>query len=115
MAEAVKYYLVPLMSALSGVLMAFAWIGHLRFKEWSFMTALLLSWLIVLPEYLMNVFSARWGRPEFTGGEIAAMHLASGVVSVALISKFFLDEPMSTQQLGGFMLMAVAVLLIIYK
>lgn len=110
-----KFLLVPLMSVASGVLMSVAWIGHLKYKEMTFLTALMISWLIVLPEYLLNVFSARWGRPEFTGGQIAAMHLAAGVVSVALVSKFFLGEPMTARQLCGFLLMGVAVLLIIFK
>lgn len=110
-----KYVLVPLMAAVSGALMSLAWIGHLRFKAWSFTTALLLSWLIVLPEYLLNVFAARWGRPEFTAGQVAAIHLAAGVICVALVSRLFLDEPMSSRQMAGFALMGASVLLIVFK
>jgi uncharacterized protein (DUF486 family) len=110
-----KLILVPLMLFLAGLLMSFAWIGHLKFKSWSFWTALAVSWLIVLPEYVLNVFSARWGRDVFSGAQMAAIHLASGVVCVALVAKLHLGENLSWTQLAGFALMAVAISLIVVK
>ncbi len=46
----VKIIFVPLMLLTAGLLMSFAWIGHLKFKSWNFLTALAVSWLLVLPE-----------------------------------------------------------------
>ena len=62
-----KILFVPLMLLAAGLLMSFAWIGHLRFRSWNFLTALVLSWLLVLPEYMLNVFSVRWGRTVYSG------------------------------------------------
>ncbi len=110
-----KIVLVPLMLLTAGMLMSFAWIGHLKFKSWSFLTALAVSWLLVLPEYMLNVFSVRWGRDTFSGAQMAAMHLGSGVLCVALIAKLYLGENLSTPQLAGFGLMGVAITLIVVK
>lgn len=78
-------------------------------------TALAMSWTVVLPEYILNVFSVRWGRDQFSGGQMAAIHLASGVVCVALISRLFLGETLRVSQFAGFALMGVAISLILIK
>jgi uncharacterized protein (DUF486 family) len=99
----------------AGLLMAFAWIGHLKFKGLSFVAAFCMSCLFVLPEYVLNVFSARWGLGVFTGAQVAAMHLAAGIVAVALVSRLYLGETLSPSQLAGFGLMLVSVALIVLK
>jgi hypothetical protein len=107
---------VPAMLILSSVLMAFAWIGHLKYHDrLSFWAALGISWLIVLPEYLLNVGATRWGKDVFTGAQMATFNLSSGVVCVALVSRLFLKEKMGTHQVVGFILMAVAVALVTYR
>jgi uncharacterized protein (DUF486 family) len=110
-----KVILVPLMLFCAGLLISFAWIGHLRFKSWGFWTALAVSWFLVLPAYVLNVSSARWGRDVFSGAQMASMHLGCGVVCVALVSKFHLGESLIALQLCGFALMGVAVVLITIK
>ena len=110
-----RYIFVPVMACLAGLLMAFAWIGHLRYKGLGFLAALGLSMLFVLPEYLLNVASARWGMGVFTGAQVAAMHLGAGIVSVAIVSQFYLGETLSTIQMLGFGLMVVSVLMIVVK
>lgn len=107
-----KQALIILMLASAGALMSFAWIGHLKFKAWGFWTALAVSWAIVLPEYIMNVYAVRWGRDIFSGAQMAAVHLCAGVVCVALVSHFFLGEPTSPHQVAGFVLMGVSIGLI---
>ena len=110
-----KFILVPVMLLLAGLLMSFAWIGHLRFRSWSFLLALGVSWFLVLPEYLLNVFSVRWGRDVFSGAQMAAMHLGSGVLFVTVIAKLHLGESLSWSQYAGFGLMAIAILLILVR
>jgi len=110
-----KTILVPLMLLTAGLLMSFAWIGHLKFKSLTFLTALAMSWSLVLPEYILNVFSVRWGRGTFSGAQMAAIHLGSGVVCVVLIARLFLGETLSWSQLAGFALMGIALSLILIK
>ena len=110
-----RFILVPVMACLAGLLMSFAWIGHLRYKGLGFVAALAMSMLFVLPEYLLNVASARWGVGLFTGAQVAAMHLGAGIVSVAIVSQFYLGETLSATQLLGFGLMVISVVLIVVK
>ncbi len=93
--------------------MAVAWLGHLRFQEeWSFFTALMVSWLIVLPEYALNTTATRGGYGRFSGAQMASIHLSSGVICVALVSHFILGETLTLRTLIGFGTMFVAIMLI---
>ena len=112
--------LVPLMLFASSALMAFAWLGHIRFRSKGFRIALLVSWFIVLPEYALNVAAMRLGHGVYSGGEsfytaaeMAALNLCSGVICVALVSRFFLKELLNWYQISGFLLMAVAIFLVV--
>lgn len=111
-----KTILVPVFMFLSSGLMAVAWLGHLRFRaEIGFWTALGASWLLVLPEYILNVAGTRFGYGTYSGAQMASFHLAFGVVCVALVSRFILDERFSMTQALGFILLAVATVLITYR
>lgn len=107
--------LVPLMIFLSGGFMAVAWLGHLRIRQYGFWVALGLSWLIVLPEYVLNVTATRYGYGTFTGGQMASFHLCSGVVCVAIVSRLLLGEPLSGRHLLGFVLLAAGMVLLLYR
>lgn len=110
-----KLVLVPLMIIASGAFMAVAWLGHLRFRTHSFWLALAMSWLIVLPEYVLNVTATRYGYGTFTGAQMASLHLVSGVVFVALVARFVLDERFQPHQLLGFLLLGVGMALVVYR
>lgn len=111
-----KAVLVPVFMLLSSCLMALAWLGHLRFREHiGFWTALGASWLLVLPEYVLNVAATRFGYGTYNGAQMASFHLAFGVVCVALVSRFVLGESFALSQLIGFALLAVAIVLITYR
>ncbi len=106
-------YAVPLMLFASSMLMALAWLGHIRFRKRSYGLALAVSWLIVLPEYVLNVAALRWGHVVYEGSEMAAMNLSSGVACVALVAHFVLGERLLKRQVLGFVLMAAAVVLVV--
>jgi len=108
-----KLILVPIMIFASGAFMATAWLGHLRIREMSFWIALAMSWAIVLPEYVLNVAATRYGYGTYSGAQMAAFHLASGVVCVAIVSRYILDEKLSSAQIVGFLLLAAGMVLIL--
>lgn len=111
-----KAILVPVFMLLSSCLMALAWLGHLRFRnDIGFWTALGVSWLLVLPEYILNVAATRFGYGTYNGAQMASFHLAFGVVCVALVSRFVLGERLAPLQLLGFVLLAAATVLITYR
>jgi uncharacterized protein (DUF486 family) len=97
----------------SSILMAFAWLGHIKFRHKSFIVALVFSWLLVLPEYLLNVSAIRWGFGTFAPSEMAAMNLCTGVICIALVSKIFLGEKLNARKVFGFILMAISVVLVV--
>jgi uncharacterized protein len=96
----------------SSVIMAFAWLGHLRFRSKPLLVALLGSWLLVIPEYVLNVYATRLGHGIYTGAQMASLNLCSGVVCVAGVSVLVLGERLTRRQWTGFALMAVAIVLI---
>ena len=106
-------YAVPLMLFASSLLMAFAWLGHIRFRDKGYLFALLSSWFIVLPEYLLNVSAIRWGVGTYQPSEMAAMNLSSGVLCVAIVSRLFLQEHLNRRQIAGFFLMGLGVALVV--
>ena len=106
-------YLVPLMLFASSILMAFAWIGHIKYKNKTFFIALIFSWFLVLPEYLLNVSAIRWGVGTYQPSEMAAINLSTGVLCIALVSKMFLGEKLSSRKVFGFILMAISVVLVV--
>ena len=108
-----KLVLVPLMLLASSTLMAFAWLGHIRFRKKGYALALVASWALVLPEYVLNVSAIRWGIGTYTGGEMAAINLSTGVVCVALVARYFLGEQLLPRQIAGFALMTLGVGLIV--
>lgn len=108
-----KLVLVPLLMLVASGLMALAWLGHLRFRDSiGFWTALALSWMLVLPEYVLNVAATRYGYETYTGAQMATFHLAFGVVCVALVSRYVLGEPLTARQFLGFALLAAGTVLI---
>ncbi|MEO1173437.1 MAG: DMT family protein [Myxococcota bacterium] len=105
----------PILLFISSIIMSLAWLGHLRFRHWSLNYALFASWLLVLPEYLLNVYATRWGHAIYTGAQMATFNLATGVVCVALVSKFVLKEELTRRQIVGFVMMTCSVALIMYR
>ena len=100
----------------SGGFMSVAWLGHLRFRQqYNFWLALLMSWAIVLPEYILNVSATRWGIGTYSGAQMASFHLCSGVICVALVSRFVLHEALSSTQLAGFALLAAGMALVLRR
>ena len=108
---------VPILLFLSSLIMAFAWLGHIRFRSKGFRIALIASWFMVLPEYVLNVIAFRWGNEAqtYTAAQMAAFNMAAGVICVALVARWFLKEPIRRRQWLGFALMVVAILLIRLK
>jgi len=60
---------VPLLLA-SNLFMTVAWYGHLKFKQEELWKVILVSWLIALPEYCLQVPANRWGYGHFTAYQL---------------------------------------------
>ncbi|MFN7020863.1 MAG: DMT family protein [Phycisphaerales bacterium] len=51
----------------SNTFMTFAWYYHVKQKGWTLLTAIVLSWLIALPEYILQVPANRLGHVDHGG------------------------------------------------
>jgi uncharacterized protein (DUF486 family) len=56
-----------LLLTLSNTFMTFAWYFHVRQKAWPLLLAIGISWLIALPEYLLQVPANRLGHVSYGG------------------------------------------------
>ena len=104
---------VPAMLLLSTFIMALAWLGHLNFKdELSLVAATAAAWFLVLPEYALNIKALRLGYGIYSAAQMAAFRLCSGVVWVALVSRYVLGEDITLKKGIGFGLMFVSMIMI---
>ena len=113
--DSLQIFLPPVMLFASSLIMAFAWLGHLKFIQLPFIWATLCSWLLVLPEYFLNILAIRLGHKIYTGAQMAAFRLCSGVICVAIVSRLLLGEDFSIRKVFGFGLMIIAMALIARK
>ena len=58
----------------SNLFMTFAWYFHLKKSAWPLVMAIVISWLIALPEYILQVPANRIGHQNF-GGPLSAPQL----------------------------------------
>lgn len=56
----------------SNIFMTAAWYGHLRHKSAALWTVILASWLIALPEYMLQVPANRFGHGAFAAAAAPA-------------------------------------------
>ncbi len=97
----------------SNVFMTTAWYGHLNRRAWPLWTAIILSWLIALPEYALQVPANRLGHANF-GGPLTAPQLkviqeAITLVIFGIFSTLVLRERLKWNDLVAFALVFVAV------
>ena len=57
----------------SNLFMTAAWYGHLKHKSADLWKVILVSWLIALPEYALQVPANRWGHGRFDAYQLKIM------------------------------------------
>ncbi len=61
-------YLAPILLLIgSNTFMTFAWYYHVKKASWGLLVAILASWLIALPEYILQVPANRMGHVDHAG------------------------------------------------
>ena len=93
----------------SNIFMTTAWYGHLKHKSAPILEVILISWLIALPEYALQVPANRWGNATFTAPQLKVIQ---EVVSLTVFIGFalvYLKEPMRWTYLVSFLLIIAAV------
>jgi uncharacterized protein (DUF486 family) len=71
----------------SNIFMTAAWYGHLKYKDSMLWKAILISWLIALPEYCLQVPANRYGHGMFS---VFQLKILQEVITLAVFVVFAL-------------------------
>jgi uncharacterized protein len=121
-----RIFQVILLLTTSNAFMTIAWYGHLQLKRWgwlpgaSWLSIILLSWALALPEYACQVPANRLGYRDqggpFTLFELKTLQEVISLTVFTLITVFiFRTERLAWNHLVGFSLLVLAVFFVFHK
>jgi uncharacterized protein (DUF486 family) len=96
----------------SNTFMTLAWYGHLRFKAVPLGLAIVISWLIALPEYALQVPANRLGYGRFTATQLKIFQEAISLSVFAIFAIFYFREVPTWRSGLAFLLIIAAVALV---
>jgi uncharacterized protein (DUF486 family) len=103
---------VVFLLAASNTFMTIAWYGHLKYKQVALLTTILVSWLIALPEYALQVPANRIGHGSFTATQLKVIQEVVSLSVFAVFAFFYLKETPSWRSVAAFLLIIAAVALV---
>jgi uncharacterized protein len=95
----------------SNLFMTVAWYGHLRFKGVSLWSVILVSWLIALPEYILQVPANRIGYGQFSATQLKIIQEVISVSTFVIFGYFYLNEALTWKTATAFLFILAAVAL----
>jgi hypothetical protein len=93
---------------ISNTFMTFAWYGHLKYRNASMGSAILVSWLIALGEYCFQVPANRLGYGKFGGYQLKIIQEAITLVVFVIFAYGYLGETLKWNYLVSFVCVAAA-------
>jgi uncharacterized protein (DUF486 family) len=97
----------------SNVFMTYAWYYHLKQKGWSLVAAVAVSWLIALPEYMLQVPANRLGHVQhggpFTAAQLKIIQEAITLTVFGVFSLVVLGEKLRWTDIVAFGLVMAGV------
>jgi hypothetical protein len=101
-----------LLLILSNAFMTVAWYGHLKHRGASLGLTILVSWLIALPEYALQVPANRWGYEQFTATQLKIIQEVISISVFTAFAFFYFGETPSWRTGVAFALILGAVYLV---
>ena len=98
----------------SNVFMTYAWYGHLKNRSTTMILAIVTSWLIALPEYMLAVPANRIGHGVYTTAQLKTGQEAITLIVFTLFSVFYLGEAIRWTTLVGFGFIFVGVAIVMF-
>jgi uncharacterized protein len=95
----------------SNVFMTIAWYGHLRFKGFPLWSVILVSWLIALPEYALQVPANRIGYGQFSATQLKIIQEVISVSAFIVFGYWYLNESLTWKTAAAFLFILAAVAL----
>jgi len=96
----------------SNAFMNAAWYGHLKFRSAWLPLAILVSWLIALPEYALQVPANRIGAAQLSATQLKVIQEVISVSVFVVFAFFYFREIPSWRTVLAFALILGAVLLV---
>ena len=100
---------------LSNCFMTTAWYGHLKFRHSTLIAAILVSWLLALPEYMLQVPANRFGYNTMNAYQLKILQECITLLVFIGFAWFVLGEKMKPQYGISFALVLAAVVVAFYK
>lgn len=100
------YALPVLLLVFSNIFMTFAWYGHLKYKDATLWSVVLISWGIAFFEYWLAVPANRLGHTVYSAAELKTMQEVITLLVFAVFSVLYLKEPITANHAVGFVLIA---------
>lgn len=98
-----------LLLVISNTFMTFAWYGHLKHKSAPLIGAILVSWLIALGEYCVQVPANRLGYGQFSGYQLKIIQEVITLTVFVVFAWGYLGEPLKWNYVASFGFLAAAV------
>ena len=103
-------YLYPIiLLSFSNLFMTVAWYGHLKFKMAPLWAAVMVSWLIALPEYMFQVPANRLGHGHFSAPQLKIIQEVISIGAFVLFNALYLKDRIRPSDWLAFGLILAAV------
>jgi uncharacterized protein (DUF486 family) len=96
----------------SNTFMTVAWYGHLKFRASWLPLAILVSWLIALPEYALQVPANRIGAGQLSPTQLKIIQEVISVAVFVVFAFFYFRELPTWRTMLAFTLILIAVFLV---
>ncbi|QDU20479.1 DMT family protein [Urbifossiella limnaea] len=96
----------------SNAFMTVAWYGHLKHRDAAWYWVGLVSWVIALPEYALQVPANRLGYGHLTATQLKVIQEAISVSVFVVFAFFYLGEVPTWRTAAAFALIVAAVALV---
>jgi hypothetical protein len=102
------YWLTPLLLLFSNIFMTFAWYGHLKYRTAPLLVVILVSWLIALFEYALQVPANRYGSYVYNAAQLKTIQELITLTVFGVFSVYYLDQSLRWNHIVGFGLLVLA-------
>ena len=92
----------------SNVFMTFAWYGHLKHRQAPLALAILVSWLIALGEYCLQVPANRLGYGRFSGYQLKIIQEVITLSVFMVFAALYLGEQLRWNHVMAFLCLGAA-------
>jgi hypothetical protein len=93
----------------SNAFMTVAWYGHLKYKHQPLLLVILVSWVIALPEYALQVPANRLGYGQFTAAQLKILQEAITLGVFVVFAWAYLGEAPTWRTAVAMLLILAAV------